>query len=66
MKIEKPEFLTRTEVARLFGVTNNTIANWEKHNKFPKGLKPLNSSKGHVRYRYTDVESYYERSIGNA
>jgi excisionase family DNA binding protein len=44
--IEEPRFLTRREVARLFGVSNSTVTRWAQ-----KGLlKTVRTPGGHYRF----------------
>ena len=61
MKIELPNKPTikRIDVAQIYNVHPNTIARWEKANRFPKGHKPA-GDKGHVYYWTEEVETHIE------
>lgn len=49
-----PELMTPDAVARVFGVTRQTLGNWRKQNKGPEYIR---LPSGYIRYRRASVEA---------
>ena len=53
----KMDFISRSEVLKLFSISVWTLRRWQKHNHFPEGIH----ASGKVRmYRKSEVEGWIE------
>jgi len=57
-----PDRYTRQEVCQIFGVSNSTLQNWERHpDMIPNFPKPIRVSKRLVQYDKAEINAYARR-----